>query len=139
MARLPASATRLGALLAERSGVRFEWGTNDCCLFAADAVQAQLGVDPAEPLRGRYASALQAARVLHLAGGLEGIGHQVLGPPLRAALLACQGDVGLLHEETSARDMLAVCTGAHWAVPTARGLGLMPLDSARMAWRVGCG
>jgi hypothetical protein len=117
---------------------QFAWGVNDCCLFAADAVREQLGVDPAGPLRGRYATALQAERVLHLVGGLEGICRATLGEPLRYPLLACVGDVGIVDEQMSQRRMLAVCIGEWWALPTAKGLGLMPLDGAAMAWKVGC-
>jgi hypothetical protein len=138
VARLPGAGERLAKLLQSRTMMEFVWGVNDCCLFAADAVLEQLGVDPAEPLRGRYTTALQAERVLHLVGGLEGICRSTLGEPLRYPMLACVGDVGIVDERMSQRRMLAVCIGEWWTLPTAKGLGLMPLDDAATAWRVGC-
>lgn len=137
LCRTPGADERLRELLRLRQFQPFQWGVQDCCLFAADAVQVQIGVDPAEPLRGRYATELQAARLLHAAGGVEGIARQVLGDPLPAPLLACQGDVVMVAD--AGRDVLAVCVGDCLRLPSAHGLALMPLRSARMAWRVGCG
>jgi hypothetical protein len=138
-ARTPGSGDRLRALLQDRTAAPFQWGVNDCCLFAADAVRAQLGIDPAAGLRGRYATAREAERVLRQCGGLEGIARSALGEPLRAPMLACVGDVGIIDEKDSGRDILAICIGEWWTLPTRDGLGLMPLDNARMAWKVGCG
>lgn len=134
--RLPGAQERLQRLLEQRSAEPFEWGRHDCCLFAADAVQAQLGIDPAEGLRGRYGTALQAVRALRELGGLEALARQALGAPLRAPLLACSGDVGLVEDEGG--DLLAVCIGEWWTAPTSRGLGLIALNRARISWRVGC-
>ena len=47
----------------------FLWGENDCCLFAADCVQAMCGEDFASDLRGTYSTAVGAKRVLLNAGG----------------------------------------------------------------------
>ena len=38
----------------------FVWGTFDCCLFAADIVQALTGVDYAAGYRGTYHSEAEA-------------------------------------------------------------------------------
>ena len=137
MCRTPGADERLRQLLRDRQFKPFQWGVQDCCLFAADAVHAQIGVDPAEPLRGRYATDIQAARLLRAAGGVEGIARQVLGDPLPAPLLACQGDVVVV--EDAGRDVLAVCVGDCLRLPSEHGMALMPLRAARMAWRVGCG
>jgi len=106
-------------------------------MFAADAVEAMIGVDPAESLRGAYGSEAGAAQVLEDCGGLEGIARRVLGEPLRAPMLACRGDVGIVSD--GRQQLLAVCSGAGWNMPMRRGLGLLPLPAARLAWRVGCG
>jgi hypothetical protein len=141
--RRPDAAEALARLLAERQRAPFAWGVHDCCLWAADAVRAQVGVDPAAQLRGRYASALQAARVIAAAGGsLEDIARAALGQPLRHPMLACAGDVGLtmgpVSGDTADRATLAVCVGEWWALPAAHGLALQPLTAASMSWRVGC-
>ena len=51
---------QLDALIASRMAAPFAWGAHDCCLFAADAVLAQTGEDPAAEFRGTYASAAEA-------------------------------------------------------------------------------
>ena len=42
----------------------FVWGQSDCCLFAADCVVAQSGIDPAASYRGSYDSAIGARKAL---------------------------------------------------------------------------
>ena len=133
--RLPGHAEALARLMAERQHKPFEWGLHDCCLWASDAVRAQVGVDPAATLRGRYANAMQARRVLAALGGVEGVARAALGEPLRSPLLACAGDVGLSGGDKAA---LGVCIGAWWAFASRDGLSLRPLNDAVMAWRVGC-
>ena len=142
-ARLPDAAEALARLLAQRERAPFAWGVHDCCLWAADAVLAQVGVDPAADLRGRYASALQAQRVIAATGGsLEAVARAALGRPLRHPMLACAGDVGLVMGpvvgQAGDRAALAVCLGVWWALPAAHGLALQPLAAATAAWRVGC-
>lgn len=50
----------------------FEWGVNDCCLFAADWVHLATGQDPALAFRGVYETAQGAADVLKDFGGVHG-------------------------------------------------------------------
>lgn len=45
----------------------FSWGEHDCCLFAADCVQAVTGVDVAADFRGTYTTPLGAKKPLLLA------------------------------------------------------------------------
>ena len=141
--RLPGAAEALGRLLAQRQRAPFAWGVHDCCLWVADAVRAQVGVDPAAALRGRYATALQARRVIAVAGGsLAALARAALGEPLRSPMRACAGDVGLTlcpaATDDEDRSTLAVCLGGWWAAPGAHGLVLLPMSAAIAAWKVGC-
>jgi hypothetical protein len=113
--------------------VPFGWGRHDCALWAAAAIHAQLGADPAESLRGRYRTMLGAQRLLAPWGGLAGMATAVLGAPLHSPLLACTGDVGFTGE-----GVLAVCGGETWLVATSGGIGHVGLTDAQTAWRVGC-
>lgn len=131
--RLPAAAERLQQLVLARLGAPFAWGVHDCALWAADAIQAQLGADPAHALRGRYRTQMGALRLLAPLGGLPGVATAVLGAPLRGPLLACVGDVGFTRQGA-----LAVCAGETWLVATRDGMGHLPLPDAVQAWRVGC-
>lgn len=51
----------------------FDYGVNDCCMFAAGAVEAMTGVDPMVEFRGQYDSLKTTIKVLKEigAGDLE--------------------------------------------------------------------
>jgi len=122
----------LDALIASRMATPFAWGMHDCCLFAADAVLAQTGEDPAAEFRGTYASAAEALALLRDLGGLSALASRA-GEPV-AALCAQVGDIGLVTHE--GRELLGLCAGPVWLVPAEQGLAALPIDSASVAWRV---
>lgn len=122
---------RFDALIRARMAAPFVWGTNDCCMFAADAVQTITGTDLAADLRGTYTTAQQATTVLQRIGGLEAAGARAgaeIGP-----LFAQIGDVGIASD--GEQDVLAVCAGSVWLVPVAAGLAALPLAAGKKAWR----
>lgn len=123
---------RLILLIESRRSLAFAWGSNDCCLWVADAVLAMTGHDPAVDLRGTYCTARGATSALRRVGGLEGAGARC-GAPI-AALCAATGDIGLVHD--SARGVLAVCAGEVWLVISRAGLAMLPLQSVQKSWRV---
>lgn len=122
-------------LVTERMRTPFCWGQHDCCLWAADAVKAQTGVDHAAEYRGTYFTELQAARVLRELGGLAELAGRVGSE--RLPLTAQTGDVGLVFD--GSRELLGICVGAHWLVPATYGLAALPLSAARRAWSVARG
>jgi hypothetical protein len=129
MPRLPDWPARMRALIAERLHAPFRWGVNDCALFAADAVIAQCGIDPAEDLRGL--NARKAVRYVRQHGGLHALATRALGP---AGELAGPGDILLMSN--AGREVLAVFNGSLALAPGATGLVGMPPSSALAAWRV---
>lgn len=131
--RLSDWQSRLADCLAERMGRPFEWGTNDCVMFAADCVAATTGIDPAAEVRGSYRSASGAARVLKARGGLAAIAAASLGSEV-GQLMAQPGDVGLL--KNSGQECLAVWAGAAWHAPAESGLAAFPLQDALRVWRL---
>lgn len=97
----------------------FAWGSNDCCLFAADWVLAATGRDIAADYRGRYQSALPALRFVKDGGGVEAMIERAGGQPIDSKL-ARRGDV-------IARDVgngvgLGVCVGSLAAFVAEDGL-----------------
>ena len=124
---------RLCACLAERWARPFEWGRQDCALFAADCMLACTGSDPAADLRGTYSDAAGAARIVSAHGGLAAIAEARAGEEV-APQLAQIGDIGLV--ENAGRDCLAVCAGHGWIVPAADGLATATMESATRAWRL---
>jgi len=134
MTRLPDWPDRLSALVARAHAQPFAWGTHDCCLWAADAVQALTGHDPAADLRGCYSDATGAMRALRAVGGLLGAGRRT-GTRLAGPGHARDGDVALVSD--GRRPMLAVRVGAVWMVAATAGLHALPMGAARLTWGVG--
>ncbi len=126
--------SRFAALVEEARLRPFEWGVHDCCLWAADSVLALTGVDHALGLRGTYADALAARRVLDALGGYAGAA--ALAGPEIAPALAGAGDVGLVASGAEDGVSLGVCTGIEWLCVGDAGLLRFPLASAQRAWRV---
>lgn len=131
-ARVQDWQVRLHACVADRLNKPFTWGVQDCCMFAADCVEAVTGVDPAADLRGSYADAAGAARVLEFFGGVVSLAVERLGGVVRTEL-AQPGDVGLTMQD--GRQTLAVCTGQHWHAPAALGLVALAPEQISRAWR----
>lgn len=63
----------LPAFIDRKRQERFAWGSNDCCLFAADWIREATGFDPAAELRGTYSTALGGVRLIEENGGMNGI------------------------------------------------------------------
>ncbi|MDP1686889.1 hypothetical protein [Hydrogenophaga sp.] len=131
--RLLTWPTRYAELCSERITAPFEWGVNDCCLWAADCVEALTGVDYAAAWRGTYSAAAGAARLMDELGGVRAIATGALGDAV-SPLLAGVGDLVLI--EQGGREMLGVCNGAEALVVGPAGLEAVSMPSARAAWRV---
>ena len=123
---------RLAAFLESRRAVPFAWGRNDCALFAADAVAAMTGQDPAAALRG-YSTAAEAARRMQAVGGLAALADAALGAQIDPKL-AFRGDIVMLALRD--RECLGVVDGARIASPGEAGLLFLPRSAATLAWRV---
>lgn len=64
MEKLPDWIDRLALLIRQRRHDAFEWGRNDCLSWAADAVQAQTGLDTLVDYRGHYSTHRGAVKAL---------------------------------------------------------------------------
>lgn len=69
-----------------RASAPFVWGTNDCAMFTADAVQSISGIDIAESFRGKYSDE---------AGSLQAIHEVCGGSSLADALAWCAAKSGM--------------------------------------------
>lgn len=130
-ARLRDWQERLSALISARRDWPFAWGENDCCTFAASAVECVTGHDLADGLRG-HRSAQEAAEVLREHGGVVGLATDRLGPAIAPAL-AQVGDVGMVTLD--GRDTLVICAGSDWIGPGSSGLVRVEHGAASHAWR----
>ena len=126
--------TLLVAFIEERRHAPFAWGSNDCCLFAADWIRRACGVDFAGGLRGTYASALSAARVLRNQGGVFDLAALRAGLERKPVELVQRGDV--VGFEVPGGVALGVCLGSVGAVVGATGLQFPEMNRACAAWKV---
>lgn len=130
--RLPDWEDRLSDYLGRHREAVFAWGRLDCVLFAAGAVAAMTGEDPAAHLRGRYATKIGAMRKLHAEGArgvadLASVRFAEVGPAF-----ARRGDLVLAQES------LGVCIGrvACFLTDGAAGLTAVPIGEWSRAWRI---
>ncbi len=124
-------AALLARFIEERRRMPFAWGSNDCCLFAADWVLTATGRDIAADYRGRYSTALPALRFVEAGGGVEAMIERAGAAPVHPSL-ARRGDV-------IARDVgngigLGVCVGAMAAFVAEDGLRFVDFSSGS-CWR----
>ncbi|AYA63832.1 DUF6950 family protein [Alteromonas sp. RKMC-009] len=135
MKRLTTWTQQLTQFITGKKHQPFEWGVNDCCLFAADAVLAITGEDPAIQFRNRYSTRLGAARVLKNEGhdNIESAITAMLGEPV-PRLSVRRGDVVLVDLNG---DMTAGIMFGQVLAPGEQGIATVsPLDITTV-WRVG--
>jgi hypothetical protein len=122
--------------LAKAQSRTFELGAWDCCIFAADIVNAITGVDPAQDYRG---SKLAAFRAINAAGSLNEFASRIA---TEAGLVpwpvarAHRGDVVLLPGDRDFDCTVAVCVGAYAAAPGQSGLTFKPMADALACWHI---
>jgi hypothetical protein len=117
-------ADRLAIYLQLEAGRRFEWGVVDCCLFGANWVEQEVGLDLAKAFRGRYASAMGAERFIREAGSLVELVESTISPG--SAIIRTErpfvGDIGIVRAGEHDRPCVAIRAATRWMVKTEDGL-----------------
>jgi hypothetical protein len=67
--RLNTWTTALHTFFMGEANLPFAWGSNDCCLFAANAVEAITGTDLADDFRGKYRDEASAFALINSVSG----------------------------------------------------------------------
>jgi hypothetical protein len=120
----------LSAYVAAKEREPFAWGSNDCVMMVAGAVEAITGVDHAAEFRGRYSSMAAAKRI---AG--------------KSLLEFVSDRFEKIHpSEAFDGDIAALRQGREWAfgifigpfiyAQTKQGMGILPRSAAKAAFRV---
>lgn len=126
---------RVVAVLDRAQTGPFEWGKSDCFTLTMDVVEAVSGEAHWSSERGRYTTAIGAARRLK-ANGFDDLEAFVgsLGREIPASF-ARRGDLGIVPTEGG--PAAVVCDGMTW-VGRADGVGFvrLPRASALRAWRI---
>lgn len=134
MTRFPDWRPRLRAYVSSVSRETFAFGRHDCALFAAGAVAAMTGVDPAAAWRGRYRTAADGLNWLRVAGYADPF---ALAGALFEEVPAAFAQIGDLAEVPGEDGpALGVVQGAAIYVIRREGLATVPLTTASRAWRV---
>lgn len=101
--RIPTWENALSNYIAEKRHEPFEYGVNDCCLFAAGAVLQITGEDPMPEFRGKYDSLKGSLTVIKEIGAgtleatLDGKFPEVaIGHAQRGDLAFFDGSVGVV-------------------------------------------
>jgi hypothetical protein len=147
--------------LLRRHNEAFAWGTMDCCLFACDALHELTEVDIASDFRGKYASALSAARAMRkfvdyesaestepteskdkptaIHDLVEAVAvkiaarHEIQEVPV---LMAQRGDVLLLDTPQGKSLGILGLRGTHVHTTGPDGIVDVPLEDCERAWRI---
>lgn len=136
---------RLGAHVKAALQRPFSWGDHDCCAFACNGIEAMTGIDPMAELRGRYSTAIGAARALKsfAGGGLCEAAEAITGRLYMeetSPLLAHRGDCVLADVDTGSGRAPALglvgLSGRTALFAGHVGLTEIPLRNCRRAWKV---
>jgi hypothetical protein len=133
--------TLLSNFLEERRLVPFEWGRQDCCMFACDAVLAMTGTDLAGRFRGTYRTAAGALRAIRSAeastiGELASWLAELHSIREISVLSAQRGDVVLATHEGEDYLGIVAMDGTDAIGPGLEGTIRNPLSVAERAWRI---
>jgi hypothetical protein len=137
MKRVEGWPLKLSRFLRARRDMPFAWGSNDCLMFAADAVKEITGIDLALRWRGTYSTEEEAATILAGYGGVSGLISLALGHNgTRNVMTAKRGDVAMIKTDQGEMAAIVDDSGARIAVPMSDKMTIVrfPLEKAWRVW-----
>ncbi len=144
LTRTPHWATReLHAFLLARAAMPFAWGTNDCAIFAADAIQAFTGTDIAAPFRGAYTTELGALKAIKTVANGTTVVDAVAWCAQQHGmvewthpLMARRGDLVIVADTAGPISGIVHLSGRHVVSVGQEGLKRLPVTAILRAWKV---
>lgn len=134
MTRFPDWQGRLSWFFTQNRNRPFEYGTWDCCLFAADAIKAMTGTDIAAEFRGRYANRTEAYALIGSVGSVAPKVAKQYGMPQVPISYARRGDMALIERARDYSLGIISLNGKEIAILRARGIVTIPLSLGFIAW-----
>lgn len=135
--------------LETRAKAPFAWGTNDCCLFPADAIQSFTGEDLAAEFREKYTDEASAfAAIAAITGGTTvedaavwcaeraGLSEWVDASGTPLPLMAQRGDLVVLEDSGRMIAGVVHLNGRHVVTVGEAGLKRLPLNVVKRAWKI---
>lgn len=136
MAQVEITPTAVMAEVDRVMSAHWDWGRADCCTAACDVFLALHGVDPMQPLRNQYASALGAARLIRSWGGFCGMAASLASISGLRVGQGSPGDIGVSPAGTGdgleGRSLLICVEAGAWAGKTLTGFAIVP--TAERCW-----
>ena len=132
--RLPDWKARLTDYLTQCAGQPYLLGRHDCALFAAGAMEAVCGIDPAAPWRGRYITKAAGLRLVRRAGHADHVAVFAAALEEIAPAFAAAGDIAVV--ESDGAQLLAVVQGEGVYVLQPSGLAIVGRAVMRRAFRL---
>lgn len=134
MVRVENWPKELSDYLSEMKDSPFEWGQNDCVLFAAKAIERITGSNFYFQYLP-YDSEESAKKIILENGGIAGLVSKHLGPGSRNILSAKRGDLVLMKVPS---DTLGIVddSGQRIASVGPNGIARLPLSKAWRVWGV---
>ena len=135
MKRRPDWMARLSESVEVAKLLPFQYGTHDCCLWAAHCVDVMCDTTFAKDIKERinYNSEETANAAITASGGLLALVTEFLGKPERA-VWASPGDVVLARD--GEQTIVGIVVGHSIIVPTKMGLMPLPYGNAIVCWRI---
>jgi hypothetical protein len=138
MRRIENWPEKLFALVEARANAPFEWGVHDCCIFSADVIAEITGIDLMAEYRGRYDSALSAARLFErdgLEAAIEAACAATGFAEHAGPLSAQRGDL-VITEIPERGPAAGLCLGATAVFVAPTGISEIPIAQCRRAWAI---
>lgn len=129
--------------LREHASDTFAWGTRDCCLTPADAIQAFTGTDIAADFRGKYSSEAEAFALIKSVTGGSTVADAAAYCATKhglvewmAPLMAQRGDLVVVSNGHQLIAGLVHLNGRHVVSMGPQGLIRLPVTAITRAWKV---
>lgn len=134
LARVQDWPQRLSAECQAARNTPHSWGEHDCATFAADCVFAMTGENLLDGYRGRYTTAIGAARIIKNEG-FDSLADMVASKTEPCAPVMCgRGDIVLVDGEHG--EFLAVVMGHYAVAPGPSGIVQVSLKFAKRGFKV---
>ena len=125
-------AERMFAEIDAHANKEFDWGKNDCCLFAARVVDAMCDTKYEAALSQHYYDEETALVYIKESSGIAEAVSTYIGEPKEGR--PKRGNVVLIHFNN--RDALGICVGSSIAVQTTNGVSYAPRNTVLKVWSI---
>lgn len=132
MVRLPGWERAFSNYLAQMKNEEFNWGVNDCVLFACRGCEVITGVNLYDEYLG-YSTEEEADLIIEKNGGFTGLVGKHLGPGHRDFMKAKRGDFAMVLMPKPCLGLIDD-SGQFIAIVSEKGFARIPISKARRIW-----